>query len=119
MNSAIQQSITSAISSVVAIAIATIQIKHKNLMLSLHEMIEKSFLLRNFSLTIPPPDSDASAKVSTVLDNSTKMTKRWNEATLGYFDSHLDKAHRKGEIVLVGKDIYYRNVVFLSYASKV
>ncbi len=36
---------------------------------------------------------------------------RWNQADLGYFDSHLDRAHGKGEIVSVGKDVYYRNIV--------
>ncbi len=28
-----------------------------------------------------------------------------------YFDFHLDRAHGEGEIVLVGKDVYYRNVI--------
>ena len=36
---------------------------------------------------------------------------RWNQAELGYFDPHLDKAHGEGEIVSVGKDVYYKNVV--------
>lgn len=36
---------------------------------------------------------------------------RWNQAELGYFNPHLNKAHGEGEVVLVGKDVYYRNVV--------
>ncbi len=30
---------------------------------------------------------------------------------MGYFDPHLDRAHGEGEIVSVGKDVYYRNVI--------
>lgn len=29
-----------------------------------------------------------------------------------YFDLHLDTAYEEGEIVSVGKDVYYRNVIF-------
>ena len=36
---------------------------------------------------------------------------RWNPADLGYFDPHLDKSYGEGEIVTVGKDIYYRSVI--------
>lgn len=37
---------------------------------------------------------------------------RWTQADLGYFDPHLDeKAHGLGDIVSVGKDVYYQNVV--------
>ena len=81
-------------------------------MLSLCEMIEKSLFLRDSPSTTPLPDPDASAKMSTPLDNPTKTAERWNQADLSYFDLHLDKAHGEGEIVSVGKDIYYRNVVF-------
>lgn len=30
---------------------------------------------------------------------------------MGYFDPHLDRAHGEDEIVSVGKDVYYKNVV--------
>ena len=36
---------------------------------------------------------------------------RWNAADLGFFDPHLDKSYGEGEIVTVGKDIYYRSVI--------
>ena len=77
-------------------------------MLSLQEMIEKSLLLRKSSL-----NPDATPKVHTGADSLPKtITKRWNQANLGYFDPHLDtKAHGEGEVVSVGKDVYYRNVV--------
>lgn len=38
-------------------------------------------------------------------------TAGWNAADMGYFDLHLDKLYGESEIVSVGKDIYYRNVI--------
>ena len=81
-------------------------------MLSLREMIEKSLLLRESPSATPPPDPDATPKTLPSSDPLPKApTERWNQADLGYFDPHLDRAHGKGEIVSVGKDVYYRNVV--------
>ena len=82
-------------------------------MLSLWEMIEKSLLLRDSPSATPPPDRDATPKAPPGGDFLPKAsTERWNQADLGYFDPHLDRAHGEGEIVSVGKDVYYRNVVF-------
>lgn len=111
MDSSIQQSLVSAVTSAVTTAVTAIQIKYESEMLSLHELIEKSLLLRDSSLAIPPPDLDASAKLSTPPDDPTKTSERWNQADLGYFDPHLDKGHGEGEVVSVRKDLYYRNVV--------
>ena len=36
---------------------------------------------------------------------------RWNAADLGFFDPHLDKSYGGGDIVTVGKDLYYRSVI--------
>ena len=36
---------------------------------------------------------------------------RWNATDLGYFDPHLDKSYGEGEIVTVGKDLYFRSVI--------
>lgn len=81
-------------------------------MFSLYEMIEKSLLLRYFSSSTPPPDPDTAAKSHSSTDSLLKASnKRWNEADLGYFDPHLDRAYSEGEIVSVGKDVYYRNVI--------
>ena len=81
-------------------------------MLSLREMIKKSLLLRESPSATPPPDPDANPKTLPGSDPLPKTPiKRWNQANLGYFDSHLDRADGEGEIVLVGKDVYYRNVV--------
>lgn len=112
IDSTLQQSITSAVTFAVATTVAAIQTKHESEMFSLCKMIEKSLLLGDSFLTTLPPDFDASAKMSTPPDNPTKTAERWNQADLGYFDLHLDKAYGEGEIVSVGKDVYYRNVVF-------
>lgn len=46
----------------------------------------------------------------------SKTNKRWNQSDLRYFNFYLDKAHGKGKIVLVSKDVYYKNVVlFVQY----
>ena len=112
MESSLQQSITSAISSAVSTAVACVQAKHESEMLFLWEMIEKSLLLRESSFATPPPDPDATPKSLPTGDSLPKAsTERWNQADLGYFDPHLDRAHREGEILSVGKNVYYRNVV--------
>ena len=75
-------------------------------------MIKKSLFLRESPSTILLPNLDATPKAHFGADPLPKITtKRWNQAELGYFDPHLDRAHGEVEIVLVGKDIYYRNVV--------
>ena len=108
----VEQSIVNAITSAVAAAVEAIQTKHEEEMLALRKMIEKSLFLRDFSSFTPPPDPDAAPKAHPATNSLPKAsTKRWNQANLGYFDPHLDRAHGKGEIVLVGKDVYYRNVV--------
>ena len=35
----------------------------------------------------------------------------WQLADLGYFNPMLDKSYGKGEVVTVGKDVYYRSVI--------
>ncbi len=74
-------------------------------------MIEKSLLLKDSTSSTPPPDPNASSKAFPPIDLQSKATDRWNQSDLDYFDPHLNKAHGEGEIVLVGKDVYYRNVV--------
>lgn len=107
MDSAVEQSIASAIT----VAIAAIQTKHKEEILALREMIEKSLLLRDSVSSTPLPNLNASSKALPPTDLQLKTTDRWNQADLGYFDPHLNRAHGEGKIVLVGKDVYYRNVV--------
>lgn len=81
-------------------------------MLSLQEMIEKSLLLRDFLSATLPPNPNATPKAYLGANPLPKSTaKRWNQANLGYFYPPLDRAHREGKIVLIGKDVYYRNVV--------
>lgn len=101
----------------VTTAVVAIQTKHESEMLSLREIIEKSLLLRESPSTTTLSDPDVSLKAHPTIDSLPKnTTERWNQANLGYFDPHLDRAHREGIIVLVGKDVYYRNVVlFVQY----
>lgn len=112
MDSSFQQSITSAASSAIVIGVVAIHTKYENKILSLWEMIKKSLLLREFFSTTSSPDRDAIPKALSGRDSLPKAsTERWNQADLSYFDSQLDMAHREGEIISVGKDIYYRNVM--------
>lgn len=108
---AIQHLISSAVTSAVVAVMASAQTKHKEKMLALREMIEKALLLRESGSSTPLLDPNASSKLSLPADLPSKSTKRWNQADLGYFNSHLDKAHEEGIVVSVGKDVYYRNVV--------
>ena len=112
MDPTVEQSIASAVTSAVSAAVDAIQTKHKEEMLALREIIEKSLLLRNFSSSTLSPDPDATLKAHLATNSLPKaLTERWNQADLGYFDPHLDRAHGEGEIVSVGKNVYYRNVV--------
>ena len=81
-------------------------------MLTLREMIKKSLLFRDSSLSTLPPNPDTAPKAQPTTDSLPKTsTERWNQVNLGYFDLHLDRAYGEVKIILVGKDVYYRNVV--------
>lgn len=108
---AVQHLISSAVTSAVAAAMASAQTKHKEKMLALRKMIEKTLLLRESGSSTPPLDPNASSKLSSPADLPSKSTKRWNQADLGYFNPHLDKAQGEGIVISVGKDVYYRNIV--------
>lgn len=96
-----------------ATAIVAIHIKHESKMLAFWKIIKKSLLLTDFTSVTPLPDPDATPKALPDDDFLLKTSiKRWNQANLRYFKLYFDKAHEKGEIVLVGKDIYYRNIIF-------
>lgn len=62
IDSFFQQCITSAVTSAVAMAVAAIQCKHDNQILSMQEMIEKSLLLRESLSTTALSDPDAIPK---------------------------------------------------------
>lgn len=113
MDPSLEQAIASAVTSAVFTAVSTLQARHNDEMLSLRKMIEKSLLLNTAPpSSTPPSDSKASAKALISAEMPTKAsTKRWNQAELGYFDPHLDKAHGEGEVMSVEKNVYYRNVV--------
>lgn len=88
-----------------------IQTKHEEKMLALWEMIKKSLLFRDSASSTRFPDPNASSKAFLLTNLWSKATIRWNWSDLGYLDSHLNRAHGKGKIMLVGKDVYHKNVV--------
>lgn len=92
-------------------AVANIQAKHKGKIFSLWEMIKKFLLLKRSPFATPSPNPNASSKLSLPADLLSKLTEWWNQADLGYFDPYLNRAHGEGEIVLVEKNMYYRNIV--------
>lgn len=76
MDSTIQHSISSAITSVVAAVMAFAQAKHKEDILALREMIEKALLLRESGSSTPPFDPNASSKLASLAELPTKSTER-------------------------------------------
>lgn len=75
-------------------------------------MIEKFLLIKESLSAIPLSDHDAIPKTHPGNESLPKTaTKRWNQVDLGYFNPHFDRAHKEDEIVLVEKDVYYRNVM--------
>ncbi len=112
MDFSFQQSITNAVTSAIATTIATIQAKYKGEILSLWEMIKKSLLLRESPSATPSPNPKATPKAHPSTDFLPKtIIERWNQTNLGYFDPYFDMAYGEGEIALVGKDMYYWNIV--------
>lgn len=102
---------------VIATAIMVIQVKHDNNMLSLCKVIERFLLLKDFFSATFFPNLDAAAKVLLYTNIFPKaLTKRWNQANLGYFNPYLDKAYGEGKIVLIDKNVYYKNIIlFVQY----
>ena len=81
-------------------------------MLALREMIEKSLLLRDSFFSTSPPNSDAVPKSHLATNSLPKtLTERCNQADLGYFVSQINKTYGEGEIIWIGKNVYYKNVV--------
>lgn len=58
-----------------------------------------------------PPGPQGAQGIPGPASNGSASSDRWNPSDLRYFDPHLDKSYGEGEIVTVGKDIYYRNVI--------
>ena len=58
-----------------------------------------------------PPGPPGPPGANGVANGNGNGENRWNTADLGYFDPHLNKSYGKGEIVTVGKDVYYWTAV--------
>lgn len=74
-------------------------------------MIKKFLFLKDSAFSTPYPNPRTTSKCLLPLDLCLKATDRWNQSDLDYFNPYFDRSHSNGEIVLVGKDIYYKNVV--------
>lgn len=60
----------------------------------------------------PPPPAVTTSSPSAV------VTTAFRAEDIGYFDPHIDDAYGKGDIVHVGRDVYYRDVrLFLEQAK--
>lgn len=112
MDLVIQHLIFNAVISTVATAIAAIQVKYEEEMFALREMIEKSLVLRQSAFSTVSPDPNALSKAPPRANLLLKTIERWNQADYRYFDLNLNKTYSKSEIVLDGKNVYYKNVVF-------
>lgn len=112
MDSSIQQSIISVVTSTMTTAVAAIQANYKGKMLFLYEIIEKSLFLKDSPSAILSLNPNASTNVFIPSNTFPKAIDKWNLADLSYFDPHLNKAYGNKEIVLVGKNVYCRNDVF-------
>lgn len=112
--------------SAIAAAFATLHAKHDNNIRSLREMLEEALPAQDFispsSPSLRHDDLLPNTQVSATRDGNSKSTsapdsipkisqERWNQGELGYFDPHFDKAYGDGEVVSVGKDVYYKNVL--------
>lgn len=68
-------------------------------------------LLPNAQVSVT--DNAVSSSQSTSATDLTSNTsqKRWNQTELGYFDLYFNKVHGEGDVVLIEKDVYYKNMV--------
>lgn len=112
----IKQSIVSDVTCAIIAAIDRIGTKHKKEMLALQKIIKKSLLLRDFAFSTLFPNPNTFSKALPLMNLHLKITNKWNQSDLNYFDLYLDKTHSEGKIVLVDKDVYYGKVVlFVQY----
>lgn len=56
----------------------------------------------------PPGPSGPSGPAGS---SSSNDPNKWNASEIGFFDPHLDKSYGEGEVVTVGRDLYYRSVI--------
>lgn len=72
-------------------------------------------IIRNWSVDEQPtPSAGQQPTLPYHPDTSKKLDERWNQADLSYFDPYLNEVvYRKGELIILGKDIYYWNMSFI------
>lgn len=97
--------------SAIALAFSLIQLKHNDNILSLHKIIKKPLLLKQSPTARAHPNLETLFKTFPINEPLPKLTNKWNQAELNYFDSQLNRAHRKKELMLIKKKVYYKNVI--------
>lgn len=103
-----------AVTSTIITAFAELQIKQHADNQSLYLMIKNQFASKQPTSSASEQFSSAGKQLtlSPNSDTSKKLDERWNQFNPSYFDLYLDEAAQgKNEIVILGKDIYYRNMV--------
>lgn len=86
---------------------------------SMHALFESFMVSNRFFSPKPkllqPPLSSIHSELFVLQSKQSTQVEHWNQADIGYFDPHFDnKGYGAGEVVLVGKDVYYRNVVLFT-----
>ena len=77
-------------------------------------MIEKLLHLRDSSSSTFRFNPNTSSKALPLANLQSKTTNKWNQLDFSYFHPILNmKAHGEGKIILVEKNVYYRNVILL------
>lgn len=128
MDLTFEQSIVSAITFAIIAAFDTLHTKHNNNIQSLCQILKKALLAKNsisplslllvhnnlLTNALAPAANDVvgSSKSTLIIDLMSKtFEKRWSWAELSCFNPYLNKTYKKGKIVLVEKNVYYKNVV--------
>ena len=109
----LKQFIANVVISAITTAVTALQARYNDNMLFLCKIIKK-FLYFNASplSSTPTPNIKAFAKALTPTEDAIKASsERCIQAQLGYFNPYLDKVNGKGKVMLIRKNVYYRNMV--------
>lgn len=67
-------------------------------------------LIANASFFSPTAPADTVPKLLLQMKTPSK-NERWNQAKFGYLDPYFNKAYGDGEVLLIRKEVYYRNMI--------
>lgn len=109
MDTTLQYLIFNMVNTTITTIMTVIQIKYKEEIFFLWEIIKKSLLLKPSITSFS--NLDVFNKVFFLVNLLLKIIKRWNQANLRYFNPYLNNIYNKGEIVLMKKKVYYKNMM--------